>query len=97
VSTFRTDFKEEDSSQNVVAFDKSGEFLASGGEDGCVRLWKVKRSGAELVHEYKGHKRAINSVCFHPAGNLVCACAVVSMVCYWSADLRLLDVVGVCK
>jgi WD40 repeat protein len=56
----------------AVRFSPDGEFLASGGEDGSVRLWRV--SDGALVREFPGEQPANpRSVGFSPDGSLLIA------------------------
>jgi WD40 repeat protein len=54
-----------------VAFspDDEGRWVASGGEDGKVKIWD-SRSG-DLVRTFHGHTNLINSVAFSPDGRLL--------------------------
>lgn len=49
-----------------LAFDPHGEFLASGGDNGTVKLW-AGHSG-KLLHTLEGHKEAITSLAFDSRG-----------------------------
>jgi GTPase SAR1 family protein len=52
-----------------VAFDLGGRTLASGGDDGTVRLWEP--ATGQLVRTLEGHRGFIHSVAFDPAGGLL--------------------------
>jgi WD40 repeat protein/3',5'-cyclic AMP phosphodiesterase CpdA len=54
------------SSFNSLALNSDGDLLASGHNDGSVRLWDVV-AGHELNH-LKGHDDGVNSVAFSPDG-----------------------------
>jgi WD40 repeat protein len=51
-----------------VAFspDTEGRWLASGGEDGAVKIWD-SRTG-KLVHNFRGHTGLVASLAFSPDG-----------------------------
>jgi len=48
-----------------VAFSPDGVFLASGSQDGTVKVWDVQTGG--LVITLEGHSSGIFLVTFHPA------------------------------
>lgn len=48
------------------AFSPGGEILASGHNDGTIRLWDA--STGKRLQTYKGHKAPVNSVAFSPDG-----------------------------
>jgi WD40 repeat protein len=55
---------------NAVAFSPDGQHIASGSDDGTLRLWEV-RSGE--TRAFGGHRHAIAAVAFSPDGrNVVC-------------------------
>jgi WD40 repeat protein len=53
----------------ALAFSPDGSHLATGGIDHLLKLWDVSTGG--LVHTFKGHKGAINSVDFSPDGRML--------------------------
>ncbi len=52
-----------------VAFSPDGRLLATGSQDGAVRLWDVA-TGAE-IRRLSGHTAEVNAVAFSPDGSLV--------------------------
>jgi WD40 repeat protein len=51
-----------------VAFDPSGQQLASGSWDNTVRLWAP--NNGRVLHTLKGHEGGVLSVAFDPSGQL---------------------------
>ena len=51
---------------NAISFSPDGKLVASGYNDGMVRLWQV--STEELVNEFRDHSKAIFSIVFSPDG-----------------------------
>ena len=63
-----------------VAFNPTGEYIASGSLDKCLYIWSVK--DGTLIKTHKGNS-GINEVAWNSAGDKVAACfesKVVSVV-----------------
>jgi RNA polymerase sigma factor (sigma-70 family) len=65
----------------VAAFSADGELLATGAEDGEVRLWHVAAGKGKAV--LKGHKGAVNGVAFSPDGKLLASAGADGAVWLW--------------
>lgn len=51
------------------AVGPGGRWVASGGDDGQLRLWDAER-GRELAH-WRAHEAGLTALAFHPDGNLL--------------------------
>jgi WD40 repeat protein len=65
-----------------VAFDPSGQFLASAGGDSTVRIWDV-RTGEELVKLQPKHDGNATSVAFSPDGRYLASGSMDQSVKVW--------------
>ncbi len=54
---------------NAIAFSPDSQLLATGSNDGTVRIWSVENG--RLIGDLRGHTRAVNSLEFSPDGNLL--------------------------
>ncbi|MFM7221192.1 MAG: WD40 repeat domain-containing protein [Nodosilinea sp.] len=54
---------------NALAFSPDGKIVASGGDDGKVKLWDVKNK--TQTSEILGHDKPVMSVSFSPDGKLL--------------------------
>ncbi len=72
------------SSIRSVTFSPNGKFLATGGVDNTVRLWKVE--SGELLHTLVGHTDKVNSVKFSPNGKFLASGSRDETVKLWKVD-----------
>jgi WD40 repeat protein len=67
-----------------VAFNPDGEILASGSEDGIVRLWDV--AAQEILMTLEGHQDAVRGVAISPDGSLVASASADGTIQLWDAS-----------
>jgi WD40 repeat protein len=67
-----------------VAFGTDSSKIASGGEDGEVRLWDAK-SAAAIGHPIKGHQGVVNSLVFSPDGRFLASGSEDRTLRLWDA------------
>ena len=71
-----------------VSFSPDGKYLASGSEDGKVRLWDLH---GKLVQEFADHQDKIWSVSFSPNGNYLATGSWDGKVCLWGLQGNLVQ------
>jgi len=70
-----------------VAFSRNGGILASGGDDGEVKLWRVQKivdgSLDPLMRTMEGHSKSVSSVVFSPLGGYLASASWDKTVKLW--------------
>lgn len=67
--------------QRVVRISPSGKFMATGGTDGCIRLWRFPKVAA--LHELKGHEKEIDDIDFCPRNKQLSTVAKDGKLLIW--------------
>ena len=74
----------------VLAVDRGGMWLASGGDDHRVRLWRL--DGSEPTQVLEAHKERVFALAFHPEGHRLASAGFDRMLCIWDVETgRLVD------
>ncbi len=66
---------------NSVAFSPDGQTVATGANDGIVRLWQV--SNGKPLHTLEGHSRPVGQVAFSPDGTTLVSGSHDQTVAIW--------------
>ncbi len=73
-----------DGAATAVASAERGGFIATGGEDHAVRLWRA--GDLSLVRTYRGHREPVSALAFSPDGRHVAAAALDGRIRVWSTS-----------
>jgi serine/threonine protein kinase/WD40 repeat protein len=72
----------------TVALSMDGRWLAAGGEDRVIRVWRLDEYGSTLAFTFKGHSGPVTGLAFEPAGTQLASVSV-------DGSVRLWDITGV--
>ena len=69
---------------NSLAFSPDGQHIASGGDDGTLRLWDA--SNGKSLHVFHDHKQSVCSVAFSPDGQQIASGGFDGTLRLWRLD-----------
>tara|TARA_Y100000389_G_scaffold201272_1_gene243571 strand:- start:4949 stop:6064 length:1116 start_codon:yes stop_codon:yes gene_type:complete len=71
-------------------FSPCGNYIAAGGGDTCVRLWKISNVSNDVYQIYKVHSNTVRSIAFSPNGTRIVSGGVDYKVCVWDISQGML-------
>lgn len=80
----QTDFSEEEPLQRIVRISLNGKYMATGGTDGHVRLWKFPQ--LHKLHDLDAHTKEIDDIDFSPDGALIASIAKDGKAFLWNVS-----------
>ncbi|MDF2386842.1 hypothetical protein JMG10_35600 [Nostoc ellipsosporum NOK] len=69
-------------SVNSIQFSDDHQILASGGEDGQIKIWNPH--AGELIHNVMGHSQTIFSLAISPDNSIIASASQDSYVKLWN-------------
>ncbi|XP_033737895.1 prolactin regulatory element-binding protein-like isoform X1 [Pecten maximus] len=83
IKSTKTDFNKDSSFQKVAQISPSRSFIATGGTDGYLRVWKFP--GLEKMYEVHGHKNDIDDIDISPSGDKIVTVSRDHCACVWNS------------
>ncbi|XP_033334554.1 guanine nucleotide-exchange factor SEC12 [Megalopta genalis] len=80
----QTDFSKEEPLQRIVRISLNGKFMATGGTDGHIRLWKFPQ--LHTLHDLDAHTKEIDDIDFSPDGTLIASIAKDGKAYLWNVS-----------
>ncbi|XP_076647575.1 guanine nucleotide-exchange factor SEC12 [Halictus rubicundus] len=80
----QTDFSEEEPLQRIVRISLDGKYMATGGTDGHIRLWKFPQ--LQLLHDLNAHTKEIDDIDFSLDGVLIASIAKDGKAFLWNVN-----------
>ncbi|XP_053982999.1 prolactin regulatory element-binding protein isoform X1 [Hylaeus anthracinus] len=80
----QTDFSEDEPLQRIVRISLNGKFMATGGTDCHVRLWKFPQ--LHKIHNLEAHTKEIDDIDFSPDSTLVASIAKDGKAFLWNVS-----------
>ncbi|XP_035738102.1 prolactin regulatory element-binding protein-like [Vespa mandarinia] len=81
IDSVQTDFSEDESLQRIVRISFNGKFMATGGTDSCIRIWKFPQ--LQKLHDLKAHQKEIDDIDFSPDNNSLITIAKDGKAILW--------------
>lgn len=81
-----TGIKGKKTKVNALAINSDGKILASGGDDGSIRLWDIQKGEKQNGYLLSGHDEPLTSLSFSPNGKLLISGGKDKTVKIWQLD-----------
>ena len=79
-------WKDHHSWVKAVAFDRDGQLLVSGGEDGIIRVWDARHRRKHPLRVFNAHMGPVRSLAISPDGTTIAAGGVSGLAMWKATD-----------
>ena len=83
---YETTLRGHTNSVQSVAFDQSGNILASSSADLSIKLWNFNSSNRDCMKTLKGHEHNVSCVVFTPPGDYLYSCSRDKTIKKWDVN-----------